>query len=966
MMVWSLVQCGSCRNFCSIPPSMRLLCSSSQQQQYCGGHGGLVSSLQLPDRSQTNVERTQLLVRRRKSENSILQQSPVVSRRKRASRFRLSAVAELRSTSAMVVVKEVEELGNSAASSVGGAIQALKTGPAQLLDPSLSSSSSSASISLPGATVVTAAGDSADHGRLAPDSPVIDSLREQLSNITDSLTGAGKAAGNILEETKASISDTVMAVQDSVTRGFTNVQEITRDSGDSVTRSFKNVQEITRDLGDSNVGGNGVKDVNEGFAGAGKAAANMLEEAKASIMDTVMAVQDSVTRSFRNVPEITGDSGNSTVGNNGVKDVYGGFAGAGEAAANILEDTKASITNTVMAVQDTVTRSFTNVQDITTDSGDSVGNSVKDVYRGFAGAGKVAANILEETKASITDTVTAAQDSATRSFTNVQEITRDLRISVGNGVKDVYKDFAGAGKAAVNTLEETNASITDTATAVQDSVTRSFTNVQEITRDSVDSVGSAVKDVYEGFNGSVMDSIDRVTGFYDKTVGDVQSTLDNTVTKAEGSVTDFTGTFQMGTTVNDALRDAVITVHSATGSALKASASAVADFYGSTKILLPTEAQLVLSIVEQIHDLSAPVGNALQQVYVGIENVERAAGVNPENPLTPVLLVVGGTLCIGLSYWQVRYGGYSGDLIPTSALDLLKKDGNAVLVDLRSQVEREKDGVPDLRRGARSRSATVEAFKVEGSLRNKLNNPKEIDTIITAAIICNLKGLKPSSKVIVMDEDGSHSKAVARALHRFGIKRRYRMDGGFRAWNASGLRTKPEGTETAITVLKEDTEDFIEEVKPTAEEVFLVCMGIVAGLYAAIEWEKTLQLIGVIGISQVVYSKAKAYDSFEDVKADFRVLQKSLSLAMQGLLRISGQAESGTLQLVTSPNTSAVQERVVRAAAKHGPLASEDESKLELESEHMSEVESLPFLFTEDLNAMPTRPEELSPPSLRE
>jgi hypothetical protein len=82
-----------------------------QQQQHCGGHGGLVSSLQLPDRSQTNVERTQLLLRRRKSENSILQQSPVDSRRKQASRFRLSAVAELRSTSAMVVVKEVEEVG---------------------------------------------------------------------------------------------------------------------------------------------------------------------------------------------------------------------------------------------------------------------------------------------------------------------------------------------------------------------------------------------------------------------------------------------------------------------------------------------------------------------------------------------------------------------------------------------------------------------------------------------------------------------------------------------------------------------------------------------------------------------------------------------------------------------------------------------------------------------------------------
>jgi hypothetical protein len=89
---------------------MMIMMQQQQQQQQCGGHDGLVSSLQLPDRSQTNVERAQLLWRR-KSENSILQQSPVVSRRKRASRFRLSAVAELRSTSAMVVVKEVEEVG---------------------------------------------------------------------------------------------------------------------------------------------------------------------------------------------------------------------------------------------------------------------------------------------------------------------------------------------------------------------------------------------------------------------------------------------------------------------------------------------------------------------------------------------------------------------------------------------------------------------------------------------------------------------------------------------------------------------------------------------------------------------------------------------------------------------------------------------------------------------------------------
>jgi hypothetical protein len=38
--------------------------------------------------------------------------------------------------------------------------------------------------------------------------------------------------------------------------------------------------------------------------------------------------------------------------------------------------------------------------------------------------------------------------------------------------------------------------------------------------------------------------------------------------------------------------------------------------------------------------------------------------------------------------------------------------------------------------------------QVEGSLRNKLRNPKEIDTIITAAIIRNLKGVKVSHTLL--------------------------------------------------------------------------------------------------------------------------------------------------------------------------------------------------------------------------
>lgn len=35
------------------------------------------------------------------------------------------------------------------------------------------------------------------------------------------------------------------------------------------------------------------------------------------------------------------------------------------------------------------------------------------------------------------------------------------------------------------------------------------------------------------------------------------------------------------------------------------------------------------------------------------------------------------------------------------------------------------------------------------------------------------------------------------------LQRRYRIDGGFKAWTAAGVRTKPEGTDSPIEILKE-------------------------------------------------------------------------------------------------------------------------------------------------------------------
>lgn len=69
-----------------------------------------------------------------------------------------------------------------------------------------------------------------------------------------------------------------------------------------------------------------------------------------------------------------------------------------------------------------------------------------------------------------------------------------------------------------------------------------------------------------------------------------------------------------------------------------------------------------------------------------------------------------------------------------------------------------------------------------------------------------------------------------------------------------------------------------------------------------------------------------------------------------------------TLTLATSPSTSAVQDRVLQATAKHGPLASELGEDDEVESE--DDVQSLPE--TSASTSTEVGPGESSPPAASE
>ncbi|XP_076902897.1 calcium sensing receptor, chloroplastic-like, partial [Bidens hawaiensis] len=83
---------------------------------------------------------------------------------------------------------------------------------------------------------------------------------------------------------------------------------------------------------------------------------------------------------------------------------------------------------------------------------------------------------------------------------------------------------------------------------------------------------------------------------------------------------------------------------------------------------------------------------------------------------------------------------------------------------------KERDGIPDLRRGARFRYASVAFPEVDTNVKKVLKSGKDLDDALIAAVIWNLKVVQGGSKVIVMDADGSRSKGIARALRKVGVK----------------------------------------------------------------------------------------------------------------------------------------------------------------------------------------------------
>ncbi|PIA25791.1 hypothetical protein AQUCO_10800044v1 [Aquilegia coerulea] len=352
--------------------------------------------------------------------------------------------------------------------------------------------------------------------------------------------------------------------------------------------------------------------------------------------------------------------------------------------------------------------------------------------------------------------------------------------------------------------------------------------------------------------------------------------------------------------------------------------------------LIPPEVRDTLNLTEtKAMEILGPVAAVFKQVYIAIEMVETSLGLDPNDPVVSLLFFLATSATLGILYWKLVFGGYSGDLSPQLALELLTGEKYVVLIDIRPEDLRKRDGVPDLRRGARFKYASINLPEIDDSVRKLMKRERDLKDTLTAAVIRNLKIVEGRSKVIVLDGDGTHSKSIARSLRKLGVKKPYLVRGGFQSWVKNGLRIKELKPETTFTLLNEEAEAILEDIKPSPVQIVGYGVGFVAAIYALSEWEKTLQFVGVIGIGQTVYRRIASYENSEDFKQDVRLLLGPFKVGADALSWVAGKVEPNKIGLATSPSSTDVQSRVLQAAAKH-------ESQPALLSEGEGEEESSP------------------------
>lgn len=258
---------------------------------------------------------------------------------------------------------------------------------------------------------------------------------------------------------------------------------------------------------------------------------------------------------------------------------------------------------------------------------------------------------------------------------------------------------------------------------------------------------------------------------------------------------------QFLTTVKPAVDVAVPYVQKATDAAVQVAVPIASDVATQAERALQSAGVDTKPVVDAAKTAVVVTGEAAEQTAKVIEGVKPIAsdtfvllqGLDP-------LLLFGGAGAFVVLYFlapsllsSVAYAarGYKGDLSAAQALDLLSK-AKYVLIDVRTEKEKSKSGLPSLPRNVKNKFLSIPLEELPGKLKSQLRNSRKVEAEIVSLKISFLKRIGRGSNLIIIDSFGDIAKIVAKSLSALGFKNTWVVLDGFdggKGWVQSRLGT---------------------------------------------------------------------------------------------------------------------------------------------------------------------------------
>lgn len=259
---------------------------------------------------------------------------------------------------------------------------------------------------------------------------------------------------------------------------------------------------------------------------------------------------------------------------------------------------------------------------------------------------------------------------------------------------------------------------------------------------------------------------------------------------------------QVFTTVKPAVDVATPYVQQSAAYAYKTVVPIATDLERQAEKALQSNGVDTKPVVDAAKTAVTVAGEAAGQAEKYIEGAQPTISSTLENILSsdPLVLATGaGALLLLyflapplLSSVTYSFRGFKGELTALQALDLLSKE-DYTLIDVRSEKEKAKSGVPSLPRNAKNKFLPIPVEEVAGKLRGQLRNVRKVEAEITALKVASLKRINKGSRLVIIDSNGDIAKVIARSLSALGFNNTWVITDGFdggRGWIQSRLGTE--------------------------------------------------------------------------------------------------------------------------------------------------------------------------------